>query len=71
MRTRPCDPSQLRAGGRGGLVRGRVISKNRGSCASTSKASHNRTAAPPVGAEAMTGPLKPYGGSLRTTITGV
>ena len=43
----------------GGLTRGRVISKKPGSQEITSIASQRRTAAAPVGAGAMTGPLKP------------
>lgn len=57
--------------GRGGLARGRVISKNPGSWAMTVMASQKRMAASPCGAGAMTGPLKPYGVAARTTIVGV
>ena len=48
----------------GGLRRGRVISKNPGSWESTWMASQSRTAASPVGAGAITGPLNPCGGSV-------
>jgi NADH dehydrogenase len=45
--------------GRGGLLRGRVISKNPGSWATTVMASQRRRAASPCGAGAITGPLNP------------
>ena len=52
-------------------MRGPVISKKPGSAESTWIASQSRTAASPVGAGAMTGPLKPCGGSARTTMVGI
>ena len=51
--------------------RGRVILKNPLCRDTTWIASHNSTARGPVGAGAITGPLKPCGGSERTTMAGV
>ena len=56
---------------RGGFARGRVNSKKPGSWERTCSASQSRSAASPVGAGDITGPLKPCGGSARTTIVGV